>query len=252
MDCRNMCQRLEPYLDGELARDEARALETHLETCTDCRAALGRLEALRQGLRDPALRRTAPQALRERLLATRPVRTGVSRVPRRAPPWLQLAAACACTFVLGGASVQWWASRHEVTGERVQLERDLFDAHLRSLAAASPVDVVSSDHHTVKPWFAGKLAQSPQVRDFADAGFTLLGGRIDYLGGERVAVLVYRHGQHLLDVFVLPMHAPTLPGEQAANGYSADAVMLGGQPAVVVSDLDADERARFVRLLAAP
>ncbi|MBS0200573.1 MAG: anti-sigma factor, partial [Proteobacteria bacterium] len=129
------------------------------------------------------------------------------------------------------------------------LARDLLTGHLRALAASSPVDVVSSDHHTVKPWFAGKLAISPLVQDFANEGYTLVGGRIDYVGDTRVPVLVYRHGQHLADVYVLPQGA-TPPVAQSQQGYAIDTFTLGGQPAALVSDLGASERAELCRLLA--
>jgi len=128
------------------------------------------------------------------------------------------------------------------------LSHDIFAGHWRALAAATPVDVVSSDRHTVKPWFAGKLAQAPLVQDFAEQGFALVGGRLDYLGAERVAVLVYRHGQHLVDVFVLPA-AANLAAASEQQGYRLQPVRLGNQPAAIVSDMDAQEFSRFVTLL---
>src|SRR5262249_46842155 len=129
-----------------------------------------------------------------------------------------------------------------------QLAHDIFSGHWRALAAATPVDVVSSDRHTVKPWFAGKLAQAPLVQDFADQGFPLLGGRIDYLGGERVPVLVYRHGHHTIDVFVWPASS-ALPAATRAQGYALELARLGEQRAAIVSDMDAQELARFGELL---
>src|SRR5262249_48881580 len=122
--------------------------------------------------------------------------------------------------------------------------------HWRALAAASPVDVVSSDRHTVKPWFAGKVAQAPLVLDFADRGFPLVGGRIDYVGTPRVPVLVYRHGQHGIDRFVLPQSVVAPTAQQ--QGYAVDPVRLGDQPAAVVSDMDRQELAKFEQLLLAP
>jgi anti-sigma factor RsiW len=151
-------------------------------------------------------------------------------------------------FGAGGVSVQMWNSAQN---SQAQLAHDAFAGHWRALAAATPVDVVSTDRHTVKPWFAGKVAQAPLVQDFADQGFPLVGGRIDYLGGERVPVLVYRHGQHLIDVFVLPSNVNTAPGRSAeAQGYTLQTISLGGAPAAVVSDMDAHEFARFAELFA--
>ena len=134
-------------------------------------------------------------------------------------------------------------------GHDDDIARDLFVSHWRSLAAASPVDVVSSDRHTVKPWFAGKLAQAPLVKDFAEQGFALVGGRIDYAGTGRMPVLVYRHGQHLIDVFVLMSDMHVNASGEHREGYALVGATLGGQPAAIVSDLDDEELAKFRRLL---
>jgi anti-sigma factor RsiW len=160
-----------------------------------------------------------------------------------------MAAACVLAFGVGGVVVRWW-SQSGGGNPRTLLAHDLFASHWRALAAASPVDVVSSDRHTVKPWFAGKVAQAPVVADFAEQGFALLGGRIDYVGAQRVPVLAYRHGQHLIDVYILPPDAAPLPAQARERGYSVEPATLGGQPAAVVSDLDRVELAKFEQLLA--
>jgi len=238
---------LEAYLDNELDRTDARELETHIDTCADCSTALSRLDELRRSLRDQALRYAAPQSLRDRIQATADT-TGAS--PRRAmPAWTRLAAACVLAFGAGGVSVHLWNSEQSPDTQE-QIARDLFASHWRALAATSPVDVVSSDRHTVKPWFAGKVADAPLVQDFVDQGFALAGGRIDYVGSTRVPVLVYRHGQHVIDVFVLPQ-ASALPRIAQDKGYALSAITLGDQPAAIVSDMDAAERARFAELLTA-
>src|SRR5678815_577698 len=214
MDCKAALALLEPYLDNELDRADARELEAHVDSCAECAAALARLGDLRQSLRDQTLRHTAPPELRERIRAAAAGATPSSAAvpPRTAgrramPQWSRLAAACVLAFGAGGVSVHLWNSGQSPAAVQTQVARDLFASHWRALAAATPVDVVSSDRHTVKPWFAGKVAESPLVRDFAEQGFALVGGRLDYVGDERVAVLVYRHGQHLIDVFVVPRSA---------------------------------------------
>jgi anti-sigma factor RsiW len=168
---------------------------------------------------------------------------------RTLPAWTRIAAACVLAFGAGVAAMHLWNSENGAAAS-TQLEHDLFASHWRALAAASPVDVISSDRHTVKPWFAGKVAQAPLVRDFAEQGFALAGGRIDYLGNTRVPVLVYKHGQHLIDVFVLPSTA-NVPSAAQQEGYALNTTTLGQQPAVIVSDMDATERARFAELLGA-
>jgi anti-sigma factor RsiW len=253
MDCRTAQGLLEAYLDDELDRVDARELEAHIDTCAQCSAAVGRLDDLRRSLRDAALRYPAPPALRERIRTTA-LGAGMSSEPRRrrmAPGW-RLAAVCVLAFAAGGASVYMWNDGHGPAGVQAQVTRDLFAAHWRALAAISPVDVISSDRHTVKPWFAGKVPEAPLVRDFADQGFALAGGRVDYVGAQRVAVLVYRHGQHLIDVFALPPDAGgTLPRVVERQGYTLDTITLGDQPAAVVSDMDAAEKTRFLQLLGA-
>jgi anti-sigma factor RsiW len=260
MECKRAVALLEAYLDKELDRAEARELEDHVDGCADCRAALTKLDALRLALRDRSLRHAAPAALRERIAAA--AGSGAAETPgsssaappRRfragAPAWWRMAAAFVLTFAAGGAFVHLW-NPGKADDESALIARDLFASHWRALAAASPVDVVSSDRHTVKPWFAGKVAQAPLVQDFAEQGFALVGGRIDYVGAQRVPVLVYRHGQHLIDVFVLPQGAGAAQVRPAAHlGYSLDPLVLGAQPAAVVSDMDRQELAKFAQLIA--
>jgi len=243
-DCDTFRAQLAPYLDGELDRADARALEAHIDGCAGCGAALDELDRLRRALRDANLRHTAPPALRARIAAEPLPLPARRRVPS-APAWLRYAA---CALLAFGAGAL--AMRERAPGAQAQLEHDAFASHWRALAAATPVDVVSSDRHTVKPWFAGKVAQAPVVRDFADQGFPLVGGRIDYLGGARVPVLVYRHGQHVIDVFVLPSGSATHAGASAQDaGYTLRFVTLGGQPAAIVADTDASELAKLIALI---
>lgn len=260
MDCKTAQDTLPLYFDGELDRAASREFEAHLDACEDCRAALIELDALRTTLRRDAPRHAAPELLRKRIEklaeSSRPASTVDSPRARRAPPrWPALAASWVLAFAAGGVAVSMWnpgvrPGESEAAAANAQLRRDLFASHWRALAAASPVDVVSTDRHTVKPWFEGKVDIAPVVHDFAEQGFALVGGRIDYAGNARLPVLVYRHGQHLIDVFVLP-DAAALPEDTAAqsSGYRLTAIRLGGQPAAVVSDLDSNELARFAELM---
>jgi anti-sigma factor RsiW len=248
MDCRTATGLIEAYLDNELDRTDARGLEAHLESCAECRAALERTDELRRALHDPSLRHAAPASLRERIAASAHT---ASPARRSTPAWLRYAAACVIAFGAGGLTTRLWHSAQTETAAQEQVDRDLFAAHWRALAATSPMDVVSTDQHTVKPWFAGRVPESPLVRDFAAQGFALAGGRIDYVGGSRVPVLVYRHGQHWIDVFVFPSGA-ALPQAMQAQGYRLVPLRLGTQPAVVVTDMDATELNALIRLLTSP
>jgi anti-sigma factor (TIGR02949 family) len=249
MDCRSARPLIELYLDGELDRTQASELEAHVDGCIGCQGVLNGLDEIRRALRDRTLRHAAPEVLRERIAAEARMHSPTARRPRgrRPPAWMRYAAACLLAFGAGGVSLQTWQQAHG-TAARQQLARDLFASHWRALAATSPVDVVSSDRHTVKPWFAGRIAQSPTVRDFVAQGFPLVGGRLDYVGNERVAVLVYRHGKHLIDVFVLSA-SDALPPATNQQGYAVAPVMLDRQPAAIVTDMDRQELARFARLL---
>jgi anti-sigma factor (TIGR02949 family) len=243
MDCNEAARLLEPYLDGELDRDTVRALEAHIDSCAECQATLANLGRVRHAMRAEAPRYSAPASLRERIRRETPslVRT------RSAPHGWRLAAACFGAFVAGAAVMHFAGTSSDA---REQAARDLFSSHWRALAAASPVDVVSSDRHTVRPWFAGKVAESPRVSDFADQGFPLVGGRVDYVGTARVPVLVYRHDKHLIDVYVLLSDVPT-GASMRRDGYTLLWSMLDGERAAIVSDLDAGELARFESVLAA-
>jgi anti-sigma factor (TIGR02949 family) len=242
MDCKTAAALLEAYLDKELDRDTAREVEKHLDACADCREALSKLDEVRIALRDTKLRYVAPNDLRERLFKESHATTRGAR-----GRWLAMAASLVVAFAAGGLFVSIGHDRATVIGD--QTIRDAFASHWRALAATSPVDVVSTDRHTVKPWFEGKVSQAPQVRDFADQGFPLVGGRIDYLGDLRVPALVYRHGQHLIDVFVVPADAVTKNESVDDRGYALRTFAMGDQRAIVVSDLDEHEFGAFAALL---
>ncbi|WP_347262142.1 zf-HC2 domain-containing protein [Rudaea sp.] len=261
MDCKTAQDTLPLYFDGELDRAAGREFEAHLDACPDCRAALIELDALRTTLRRDAPRHVAPELLRKRIEKLAAAQTAAAqpvaprRAARSAPRWLAYAASTVLAFAAGGMAVSLWDSPNRRSesaqaSASAQLARDLFASHWRALAAASPVDVVSTDRHTVKPWFEGKIDIAPVVHDFAEQGFALVGGRIDYAGNARLPVLVYRHGQHLIDVFVLPGSA-TLASDAATpqSGYRLDAVKLGNQNAAIVSDMDQTELAHFAQLL---
>lgn len=250
MSCEMTRHQLSLYFDGELDRAASREFEHHLDGCDECQRTLAELEALRAQLRDDGARFRAPAVLRETLLGE----LAAARAPRKRRPsartWMALAASwLIAVFIGGGVNSLWHRHQGQVQGSE-QIARDLFASHWRALAAASPVDVVSTDRHTVKPWFAGRIAESPTVDDFAAEGFPLVGGRIDYVGDARVPTLVYRHGNHLIDVFVFPRPLPAaLPATMHLQGYELRTQRLGEGYAAVVTDMDDVELGKFMRLL---
>ncbi len=168
-----------------------------------CRAELAELEQLRGALR--ALpRHRAPAELRARLAASTDL---PALEPARTAPqgttW-RVAAALLLGIAIGVSAMVWSGRGSGGLDSGTLLARDLLAGHLRALAANSAIDVVSEDRHTVKPWFAGKIGESPPVVDPKAEDFLLLGGRIDYVGGRRTAVVVYGHRKHVIDVFMTP------------------------------------------------
>ena len=185
---------LDAYLDGELAADDARELEAHLAHCPECVRFREERLALRAAIGAQLPTFPAPDALRKRIQmaaesAARP------RVPRRFAMrrWSgALALAASLTFVAVGT---WQVTRERAAS--AMLATEMLGSHVRSLMPGHLTDVLSSDQHTVKPWFNGRLDYSPPVYDFAGRGYPLLGGRLDYVGGRSVAALVYGRRQHL-------------------------------------------------------
>src|SRR5262245_56360857 len=245
MKCEAIRPRLQAYLDGELGRAAVDEIEAHLPTCAACRAELASLEELRGALR--ALpRHGAPAELRARLAQAGDLPRAES-APRGAfrAGWWAMAASLLLGLVLGAGFMGWRGGGP--SDGRELLARDLLASHLRALAAASPLDVVSEDRHTVKPWFAGKIGESPPVIDPKSEDFPLLGGRIDYVGEQRTAVVVYGHRKHIIDVYM----TPGVPEGEALllRGYSITPCRLAGQSAVIVSDVDAESLQRFSGLI---
>jgi anti-sigma factor RsiW len=174
----------------------------------------------------------APDALREKLRATLAREARVTDRPR---PWGFLAMAASFAAV---ALVTWnLAMLTAGPGADELMTRDLVTAHVRSLMIDGHLnDVVSSDQHTVKPWFAGKLDFAPPVHDLTNLGFPLAGGRLDYVNGRAVAVLTYRYRQHLVNVFVWPEAGETSPRATSRQGFSVVQWTSGGMKYSAVSD----------------
>ncbi|HEV2751606.1 MAG TPA: anti-sigma factor [Gemmatimonadales bacterium] len=189
---------LDAYLDGELAAPEAGELEAHLRVCPDCSRLERRRRTLSVALREQLPRYEAPDTLRARVRAA--LREQSSHAARRRTvPWRALSVAASLVVVAVGS---WQLATRNAGSEAIADQ--VLASHVRSLMAGHLADVPSSDQHTVKPWFNGKLDFSPPVFDFAGRGFPLLGGRLDYVDGQQVAALVYGRRQHVINVFLWP------------------------------------------------
>ena len=250
MRCETAVRLLDAYVDAELERAEARAVEAHLTECAACREDELRLRALRDAVRSKAGYHRAPASLRAAIVAQ--IGHGApQRAERRArPQWLSYALAAGVAAALGAAITFQLAvpSAYELA------VADVVSSHARSLLAEQIVQVASSDQHTVKPWFNGRLDFTPPVKDTGAEGFPLVGGRIDYVRGQPVAGLVYKRRQHYIDVYVWPSERGGVPAlrETARRGFTVLGWSDGAFTYYAVSDLDPRELREFAGRLGAP
>jgi anti-sigma factor RsiW len=237
--CSSALPLIEAQMDDELDPNGQAVLREHLESCAACREAQARLLRLRRAIRGQDLYFRAPDSLRRRVLGSLRER----ELPGRWK-WFAVAASVALTVSLG-ANV--FLSRANRTDGFSLLARDVVSDHVRSMLSNHTIDVVSSDRHTVKPWFSDKLDFSPDVRDLASQGFPLVGGRVDYLDGRPVAALVFHRAKHVIDLFTWPSSAPVSAGV-SQNGLNVVAWTKGGMAYWAVSDLNAGELNQFARM----
>ncbi len=238
---------LHGYMDGELDAARATDFERHLISCADCVAVLEANESVRSSIQRAGLYERAPRALRQKVQAQLGGAAPSSVVPIGKPAswrWLALAATILLAVFLG------WRLLSFPGGGETALASAIVDAHLRSLQPGHLEDVQSTDQHTVKPWFDGKLDFAPPVHDFVNEGFPLQGGRLDVVRGRTVAVLVYARRKHLINVFVWPTtEADSEPVSGAQLGYHWINWRKGGMEMCAVSDVSRDDLAELQRLL---
>ena len=234
MGCNRSATILHGYFDNELDALGAAEFERHLEQCAHCIDALEALELMRSSLNAARLYKKAPAELRQNIMAKIRLPRPVTIFPRRAVwQWLAVAAALVLVTYTGLRM----ASLHRSQDYETVLAAEIIDAHLRSLQPGHLIDVVSTDQHTVKPWFDGRLDFSPPVRDFADQGFPLQGGRIDVVHGRSVAALVYGRRRHVVNVFIWPTEEKDRPARSGSlQGYQWTTWRAGGMEFCAVSD----------------
>jgi anti-sigma factor RsiW len=242
--------RTQAYFDGELDAVSAAEIERHAEHCAECRALLQDLKQVRAALRSEATYERAPAALRARLTRALDQEAEVLPLKSRRPVLRRPASFWAGAFSgIGGtalaASLAFFLLAPPLNNPVVT---DLVSAHVRSLMPSHLIDVVSTDKHTVKPWFAGHTDVSPVVADFEPQGYRLLGGRADYLDHQRSAVVVYQHGAHIINVFSWAgdRHAPA---NTTRSGYHLAFWQQGDITYCAVSDTGWDELLGLERLL---
>jgi anti-sigma factor RsiW len=254
-----LTQRYVPgYLDGELDLVRTIEMEAHLKGCPACAQEMESLKALRAGLQHNSLAYAAPAALRQRIqssLREEPSRTDVREGKTGWWPSLNIWQLAGAFALLALISVTGWqlTARLRAPSSDQRIAAEVFASHVRSLEANHLMDVASTDQHTVKPWFDGKLDFSPPVEDLASDGFPLVGGRLDYLEGREVAALIYQRRKHFINVFVWPDPSGTSSTQtiESRQGYNMMKWSRSGFQFWAVSDVAAPDLAEFVRLLQA-
>jgi anti-sigma factor RsiW len=236
---------LHAYFDNELDLVRSLELEEHLKHCPDCAQELWSYQTLRKTFRSGELYHRAPAGLHERIHAALPKETKVVEMPvrrRQVLNWLAVAAAIAVACV-----ITWRAIPRPQSN---LLAQEVVSSHIRSLQPGHLLDVQSTDQHTVKPWFDGKIDFAPPVKDFTEEGFPLIGGRLDYVDHRPAAALVYQRQKHFINVYVWPdsQKRGSQVREATLEGYNVVFWERGGMYFCAVSDLNTGELQQLVHL----
>ena len=241
--CPQIDRVLDAYGDAEFGRVEAREVRDHLDVCLSCRQRAAARESLGRLIRRVPYY-AAPDRLRVDIARTR-------RPARGSPRVLAWAAMVTLAASLGSGTVIRAIRAQQTAAATTAIAQDVVASHVRASMDAHLLDVRATDHHTVKPWFLGKLDFSPPVDDLAPLGFPLIGGRLDYIAGRPVAALVYERRQHTIDVFVWPaVNNSEVPTDiRNLRGFEVCHWTRDGMAFWAVSDLNDAELDQFVRAL---
>ncbi len=250
MKCAEYEVLINALIDGELDAGHARDVETHVESCSACAEKLAVYRAMREAMAQAGLKEPAAAALRARIEAALPKRSAQVITPRqffqssRRTFFGGFAAGTALSAAIA-ASLVLTVFRND---QERTIANEVVSAHIRSLQAGHLMDVETSDRHTIKPWFNGKLDVAPPVIDLAAEGFALIGGRLDYVDGEPVASIVYQRRKHVINLFVARRlggaHGGARP--ETIQGYNVRHWSEKGLDFWAVSDIAAAELDEFV------
>lgn len=247
MECKHSQEWMSAYLDAELDPSATLQLEMHLANCLPCQAALAELQALRTAIARKGTRYAAPAHLKHRISEAikeqrQPRRKRAAFVGRLT--WFSLGAAGLSTAALA-VTMALYLQR---PSQGDQLDQELVASHFRSLMPDHLADVASTDQHTVKPWFAGKLDFSPPVVDLAPQGYALIGGRLDYVNQRPVAAMAYQHRKHILNLYVWPAAgSDAAPRASSRQGFQLLRWRQDGMQYSAISDMNAQELGEFAR-----
>jgi anti-sigma factor RsiW len=248
MNCKDAQNLINGYVDGELDLVRNLEIEDHIQDCALCARGYKNHQVLRNAIKTGSLYFKAPEDLQRRIQLSLLKEAKAGAVPRLLPKWwFNIAAPMAAAAVVVLALVPF------LRGPSADdlLAREVVSSHVRSLMASHLADVPSSDQHTVKPWFAGKLNFSPPVEDLAKQGFPLIGGRLDYLEDRPVAALIYQRNKHFINLFVWPSESSSEVGTKTVSrqGYNLSHWTRSGMMYWAASDLNSAELQEFVELV---
>lgn len=230
---------LHALIDGELDAGHAREVEAHIAGCASCAASLAAYRQMSRTIADADLRYTAPLSLRRKIEASLPKAQAPSR--RSVLKGFAMGSAVSALAATGLVAI---VLRND---DEQRIMSEVVSAHLRSLQAGHLTDVISTDQHTVKPWFNGRLDVSPPVIDLTAKGFTLVGGRLDYIDARAIGAVVYRRRQHVINLFISQTASPERrPAKiDQVQGFNIRRWSDRGLNYWAVSDIGADELAEF-------
>ena len=252
MNCKETQNLIHAYIDAELDLVRTLELERHLRDCPLCSTGHENLQILRGGIRELYYQPSVHLQKRIRTALRKEVKSEHHEVRSERKfslwSWRPVYVAASLAFI---AILSWSAIRLlSIRSENDLLAREVIASHVRSLMAEHLADVMSSDRHTVKPWFNGKLDFSPPVQDLAEENFPLVGGRLDYLNNRPVAALVYQRRQHYINLFIWPSTGGSdASSELSAQGYNVVHWNTGGMTCWAVSDLNKRELEEFSGML---
>jgi anti-sigma factor RsiW len=251
LSCQTTQELIHGYVDGELDLARSLEVEQHMQECQVCANAYRNQTALRSAFKDGSLYHSAPEKLEKRIRSSLR-HEAKSEVGRRSFGWRWLPVGVALALVLSMPFIIW----RVVPGLRPSaddlLAQEIVSNHVRSLQLETHrTDVISSDQHTVKPWFDGKLDFAPPVKDFSGQGFPLIGGRLEYLNNRAVAALIYQRQKHYINLYIWPAAQTNATGEVSTErqGYNLLHWANSGMNYWAVSDLNNVELHEFARLV---
>lgn len=250
MDCKEAQDLMSAYIDDELDASNVTRYAAHLAVCATCTHAYEQLLNMRTMLKANITSYRTPSHLRHRIQADlnrdKSRRAKISKLPWA---WINFGVATACSVAFSFTLALYLTAPSEAD----RLDQEIIASHYRSLLANHLADIASSDQHTVKPWFSGKLDFSPPVYDLAQQGFPLVGGRLDYVNQRPVAALAYRHRQHLVNLFVWPDKAQRNTALQITSkqGFQLLHWTRAGMAYWTISDMSARELSDFQTILLA-